>query len=356
MFDILRGGWDPDDSHNPKKPSANKKDDASSGNVNFPKNILNSKKPEDHYEASKKLLSAVKEQGVDSDAKAKALYESTLLVVKTLLEKQENAVSVTSYLNTITELLDGIFNQLVMGDSILNHVYKRAETGYYLPYHISNMVILSLFLGMKLGMNKSKMRELGLAAIFCDMGLNKFKNIVDTPAKLSEEEYALVKTHIDISLEMVNRCEKINGTIKDAIKTHHERVDGSGYPDGLKSDQMSLYAKIIGLVDTYEALSHRRAYREGVNAHRTIKLLLSALKGSFDHEAMKLLINSMSIYPIGTIVELDSGDVARVVGVKPGSPLKPIVMLIQDADGNIITETKIIDLSLGDSPTIINSL
>ncbi|MDD5439608.1 MAG: HD domain-containing protein [Candidatus Omnitrophica bacterium] len=358
MFDMLHGGWNFDEPHKPGGVPPGDGDD-----VSFPKKILQNspsqdegKKQEDHLETSKRLLSAVKKQGVDNEAKAQALYEETLTVVKTILEKIQNKEPINEYFVTISGSLDNLFNQLVMGESILDHVYKKIEPEYYLPHHIVNMIILSLFLGMKLGLNKSKMRELGLAAMFADVGLDKFRDIVEKPAKLSDEEYNLIKTHIDVSLGVIEKCDRIGKYVREAIMTHHERVDGSGYPEGLKAGKISVYAKIIGLVDTYEALSHRRAYREGTNAHKTIKLLLSSLKSAFDHEAMKLLLNSMSIYPIGTIVELGTGEIARVIGVKPGSPLRPIVMVVQDHDGEPPAETKIIDLSQGDAPSIVSSL
>jgi HD-GYP domain-containing protein (c-di-GMP phosphodiesterase class II) len=144
--------------------------------------------------------------------------------------------------------------------------------------------------------------------------------------------------------------------VKEAVQMHHERVNGKGYPRGIQQDSINPYAKIIGLVDTYEAMTNGRPYVEGMNAHKAVKFILSSLKGDFDEEVMKVFIDKMSVYPIGSIVRLDTRELARVVSVQPGSPLRPVVMVIRDANGEPVKERTIIDLSKQEFPSIQDSL
>lgn len=367
MFDMLRGKGEGDRRRKKEKPSGEdftekkEKKPSEAKPLIFPKEILKkSEKPkkrlEDHSLMSKKLISAVKKDGVDNQEAAREIYKNAVEIVKGLLSKIRNNEDLSSFMDEIYTLLDKIFNQLLLGDSLLNDIYEEKEDEYFLPYHIVNILILSLFLGINMGFNKSRLKYLGLASIFCDVGLDTMKEMLAQPRKLTGEEYHMMKTHISKSIQAVEKIDTISNDVKETIMMHHERTNGSGYPRGLKSDEINAYAKIIGLVDTYEAMTHNRSYREGMSAHKTMKLLINTLTDNFDHDAIKLLIDKMSIYPIGSIVRLDTEEVARVVSVKPGSPLRPVVMILKDAFGQSVKERIIIDLSKVDSPSILSPI
>ncbi|MFA4981721.1 MAG: HD domain-containing phosphohydrolase [Candidatus Omnitrophota bacterium] len=317
-------------------------------------NFENKKKDRDYLSMSKKIISAMKNEDTEAKKDMAVLYERIVRAASQLLEKTREKGDMASCMREAYAVFDELFNKLVTGESILEEIYETRE-GYYLPYHIANMIVLASFLGIKMGLNKSRLGQLGQAALFCDIGLDRYKDIISKPDKLDQKELELIKKHVADSIEILDGIPHISKTVKDAIIEHHERTDGSGYPDGLKMDEISDYAKIIGLVDTYDALTNDRPYREGGNAHETIKLLLSSLKGSFDHDTMRSLLNALSLYPIGTLAELDTGEIARVIGVEPGSPLKPIVMVVQDYSGNPAKEKKIINLAVTDSISIVNS-
>ncbi|MDD5174622.1 MAG: HD domain-containing protein [Candidatus Omnitrophica bacterium] len=312
------------------------------------------KTDKDYLSMSKKIISAMKNKDPEAKKDTAVLYERIVRVVSQLLEKTKEKGGAASCMQDAYAVFDELFNKLITGEAILEEIYETRE-GYYLPYHIANMIVLASFLGIKMGLNKSRLGQLGLAALFCDIGLDRYKDIISKRGKLDQEEFKVIRKHVADSIEILDGIPHISKIVKDAITAHHERTDGSGYPDGLKMNEISDYAKIIGLVDTYDALTNDRPYREGGNAHETIKLLLGSLKGSFDHDTMRSLLNALSLYPIGTLVELDTGEVARVIGAEPGSPLKPIVMIVQDYSGNPVKEKKIINLAVTDSISIVNS-
>ena len=367
MFDILKGageGNDADDKKEkaPAKDSFNiQKEKLESLPLNFPKKILKTasqeeKKPEDHSLVSEKLISAVKKHGVDSQEKAGEIYESAVETINALLIKIRIKEDLSAFTDRLYALLDDIFNQLVLGDSILENIYENNEGEYYLPFHIVNVLILSTVLGLNIGFNKSRLSHLGMASIFYDVGMDALREITNQPHKLTEEEFKLIKTHVSKKQEVIEKNEAINEVMEETIRMHHERENGSGYPRGMKSSKINPYAKILGLVDTYEALTHDRPHRKGMNTHKAVKLLITSLKNDFDSDVMKTFINKMSVYPIGSIVKLDTGEVARVVSVQPGSPLRPVVMVLRDAFGEAIKERIIIDLSKQDFPAITDSV
>jgi len=314
------------------------------------------KKSEDYSLMSHKLIQEIKLHGVDNAQKAKEIYSEAAKAVDTLLQKIRLKEDYSADIDKIFSLLDDIFNQLILGDSILENIYNENNAEYYLPYHIVNVLVLSYALALSLGFNKSQINNLGKAVVFYDLGMDDFREIIQLDRRLNEEEYNLVKNHIANSIEIVDKIGALNKEILAAIQMHHERVNGSGYPLGMRLDEINLPAKIIGLVDTYAAMVEARAYRQGMSAHQAIRSLLSSQKDEFDEEVLRVFINKMSVYPIGSIVRLDTQELARVINVFPGSPLRPVVMIIQDANGEPAKETRIIDLSKCDFPSILDSI
>ncbi|MBL7069757.1 MAG: HD domain-containing protein [Candidatus Omnitrophica bacterium] len=324
----------------------------------FPKEILREgaeerkRKQEDHFLTTKKLISIVRKHGVDNQDTAKEIYESSLVTIRELLRKVRHDEDLNTYMGSIYSMLDSIFNQLLLGDNLLKHLYDEGEQEYYLPYHIVNTLILSSYIGIHAGFNKSKLKTLGLASLFCDVGLDTVKEVITQPRHLTDAERHMIMGHIYKSIEVTKKVDSIDNAVKEAIVTHHERINGSGYPRSLKDDDINPYARIIGLVDTYEAMTHIRPHREGMNAHKTMKFIIDIFRNYFDLNIVKLLIEKMSIYPIGSIVKLDTEELARVVGVRQGSPLRPVVMIVKDAFDKPVRERVIIDLSKQESPSI----
>lgn len=331
--------------------------------ISFPKGIIarEAKKEkkaqaEEYSLVSKKLIDAVRMHGVDSVTKAGEIYKNAVEAVKILLQKIRLKEDIELHMDKIYGVLDDIFNQLILGDNILENIYEKRKDEYHLPYHIVNVLLLSSVVGMSMGFNKSRLSHLGLASIFYDIGLDTLREVSGQPRKFTEEEHDLIKSHVSRSMKVVDKISAIDKAVKETIHMHHERTNGKGYPAHLKRDNIDPYAKILGLIDTYEAITNDRPYRERVNAHEAIRYILGDLKDSFDPDVLKIFINKMSIYPIGSIVKLDTQELARVTSVQPGFPLRPVVMIIRDASGKPVTERNIIDLSKQDFPAIQDSI
>lgn len=353
MFDILRGQT-PDDKDSNKGKEAER-------NIPlvYPKvPSQNNKAPscsDDYALVSHKLIDAVKENGVDNSEAARKVYDDAVSVVSGLLSASKSQEDLSAFAESIKAAIDSVYHQLLLGDKILVNIYKPKLSEYYLPYHIVNTLTLSVATGLSMKFNKSRIDDLALAAIFSDTGIEEVKDIVIKSRKLTEEEKCWVEAHLSKSLKFAERVLPLNDNVKEAIQMHHERVNGKGYPRALKQDAIVPYAKIIGLVDTYEAMTHKRNYLEEMSAHKAIRLLISSLRDAFDTHVLRAFINKMSVYPIGSLVILESNEIARVVSVHPGSPLRPIVQIIRDTAGNSLEDGAIIDLSIQDFPAIQDS-
>jgi HD-GYP domain-containing protein (c-di-GMP phosphodiesterase class II) len=372
MFDILRGKV-PNGRTDAKGETAPKQEEVSSAEekeekkpvdlcINFPKSIVAREAAEEKIKAedpalvSKKLIDAIRLHGVDNVKRAEQIYKNAVETVKILLQKIRLKEGLEPHMDRIYGIMDDVFNQLILGDNILENVYESRKGEYYLPYHIVNVLLLSSAVGMNMGFNKSRLSHLGLTSIFYDTGLDTLREVAGQPRKLNEEEHDLIKSHISKSMKVADGVGAINESVKETIQMHHERTNGKGYPGRLKRDNINPYAKIVGLMDTYESVTNDRPYRERINAHNAIRFILGSLKECFDPDVLKVFINKMSIYPIGSIVKLDTQELARVTSVQPGFPLRPVVIIIRDAFGKPVTERIAVDLSKQDFPAIQDSV
>ncbi len=150
--------------------------------------------------------------------------------------------------------------------------------------------------------------------------------------------------HVGHGLEILKECGVLNQDVIDMVAHHHERYDGSGYPNGLTRDEIPPFARIAGIVDTYDALTTKRHYAKAVSPSDAIKLLYEAREEDFQAELVESFIQAIGIYPAGTLVELSSGEVGVVVAEYRTRRLRPKVMLLLDANKNKLATSKLIDL------------
>ncbi len=216
----------------------------------------------------------------------------------------------------------------------------------YLCYHVVNTCLLSIVIGLALRYETVRLAELGSAAFLHDIGIIKYLDLIFKKKILHEEEYAKIKKHPKIGMEILRDSQgEISKDIVDAIAQEHERLDGSGYPAGLKDKQISEYAQIIGLSDLYESMVHKRPYRSKFSSLQTVKLLLNNKK-AFDCRLIKALIEKIGIFPVGVLVRLNTKETGSVVRENPRLPLRPIINVLFDGSNKQLREPKQIDLAV----------
>jgi HD-GYP domain-containing protein (c-di-GMP phosphodiesterase class II) len=214
----------------------------------------------------------------------------------------------------------------------------------YIYQHSVNVCILCLRLAMALNYDQERLKQLGLAALVHDIGLIKYDNLISQPGRFSDDDYTEVKKHPISGKNILKQmAQDLNFEIFDVIHQEHERIDGSGYPYGLKDKEICEYARLIGLVDTYEAMNHERPYRNKLGNLKVIKELLNN-KNKFEPGFMKVLIDIVGIFPVMTLVKLSTKEIATVVSQNQQMPQRPVVKVTHDAHGQKLAQTKIIDL------------
>lgn len=215
--------------------------------------------------------------------------------------------------------------------------------------HVVNVTIISVAVGIGLGFEDRRMNELGVAAFIHDIGTGN-SSLLNKKDYFSEDEFEKVKLHPNEGALALGRIDpKLNQRIVEAVKQEHERADGSGYPEGLVGDEINEYAQIIGLADVYEALMHDRPYRGKYTSIDTIRIILKNKK-LFSAKAIKSLIEAFGIFPVETLVQLNTKEIGIVVKRDPELISRPVVDILIDSYGKETKQPK--RITLADNPVI----
>ena len=216
--------------------------------------------------------------------------------------------------------------------------------------HAANVAIFSLKMAIDMNLSKEDIQDTFVSALFHDIGFGKiikyiqsYEGILDENL-LSEDDLASVRMHSQYGYEGILYEGNRDKRIAEIILQHHEKADGSGYPHQLKEPQQWLPARIISIVDTYEALIHPRPYRDALVPPKGIETILKQKGTAFSSNMIKALINSLSLYPVGQFVKLNNGMVGKVIKTYTENPVRPDVQIYFDSSGNKLESPRILRL------------
>ena len=218
----------------------------------------------------------------------------------------------------------------------------------YTYTHSLNVSVLAISAGKTLGLTETELKDLGLGTMFHDLGKSRIPgHILNKPSKLTDEEFAIMRNHAALSGDIIRDQKlKVDDIVYDIARHHHERIDGSGYPDSLKGQEaISYLVTICGLSDVYDALSSDRVYHKGRSPHEALKFIYSLRGSHFQAEWVDRFVQSVGIYPPGTVVQLNSDQVAVVMEVDSAALNAPLVKIIADSSGLICARPLLVNLA-----------
>lgn len=216
----------------------------------------------------------------------------------------------------------------------------------YTAIHSLNVCILSLAFGRHMGFSREMLNELGLGALLHDLGKIRVPvQVLNKPGKLTNEEFKLMKLHPIYGKEILSTTSGLSPNVVDVAYSHHERMNGTGYPHGLNSDQISLYGRMVAIVDMYDAITSQRVYHHGIHSMDAMKQLYELRRTDLDQKMVEQFIQCLGIYPVGSIVELVCGAVGIVISINRERRLKPMILLVLNEQKVRITPPRIIDLA-----------
>lgn len=260
----------------------------------------------------------------------------------------------------------------------------------YLRMHSHNVSKLAMYLGLHLGMEDAQVETLGLCGLLHDIGMAEIpESIVSKKEPLTETEMRWIREHPTIGSRLLETLHGLERDVPRVVRQHHERIDGSGYPEGRKAERIHRFAKILNLVDGYEAMSAPRVYRGELLPNESMRILARPLiiaqavdlPGSlseedlvrpspsrameqvvlqtpqvYDPALVRAFLLAMGYYPTGSYIRLTSGEIARVVGANGEEVRKPIVKVVLDADGHVPRESLLIDILRDESRQVSHAV
>jgi putative nucleotidyltransferase with HDIG domain len=275
---------------------------------------------------------------------------------KEISEEETNRLAKETYgyaINTIHEIMDSIAqNQTPNVQKAKNVVRSMVDLitrdrqallgltsiknyDQYTYYHSVNVLILALALGSNLPLKKVPLSILGISALLHDIGKIRIPlDIIKKPGPLTSEEWKTVEKHPLEGAEILSSIPGLNKTAMIVAFEHHIGFDLSGYPKISPKRSLHLYSKIVEIADAYDAMTSRTYYRSPETPDNALSIMLQLSGAVFDPLLLKVFINMMGIYPIGTLVRLDTRDIAVVYRTNPNDILRPKVKLLRDVDGN----------------------
>ncbi|MBL8460596.1 MAG: HD-GYP domain-containing protein [Zoogloea sp.] len=249
----------------------------------------------------------------------------------------EIARDVQSNLNPDLERLRGVVSEMVLSvirnpDALL-WLLRLKRTDQYSYDHSLDVAAHVMIFGRALGLGEDSITTLGMAGLLQDIGkLRLPPRLLHKIGALSPREYEIFKTHVDFSLQILSVCPHATPPMLEIIARHHERCDGSGYPAGLKGDDVGLMAEIAGVCDVYCAMTRERPYGAAVSSQNALDSVRGLRGKRFSVSIVDQFVQCIGLYPVGTLVELNSGEVAVVVSQNRIRRLKPRVMILLGPD------------------------
>ena len=296
-------------------------------------------------------------------------YNLLLKKRKTLIEIHKNACDAVEKiyssirrneefdLDRLEEALDDIIGIIEENYNIFLFLYGLDEGKDFLVVHSVNVTFYALLIGMALKYSRKQLKELGIGTLLIDAGMVKVPTYITyKQSNLTDQEFNMIKTHPLHGYKALRQLGNVSEELALVSIQHHEQYDGKGYPRGLKGNQINEYARIAAIADSYEALISNRSYRKRQFFYHAMRNLLSTGINKLDPVIMRVFLSRMSVYPIGSIVELSDKQTALVIGSDPRKPLRPIVKLIFDQQKKRIKDTVIINLLEEASLYIVKAL
>lgn len=248
--------------------------------------------------------------------------------------------------SNIRDIVENILENILSRNDVVVSLTDIRSFDDYTYGHSVNVCVLSLITGNALGLSQKSLTQLGIGAILHDIGkVLTPKEILNKPGNLTEEEFEIIKRHTEEGYNLVRAKKNISNLAASVIYEHHERVNGTGYPRGIRAEEIHLYSKIVGLVDVYDALTADRIYRKGYMPHQAYEMLAGTGNSQFDFEVLSAFLKNIAMYPVGVFVELNSGQVGTVIKTIKGLTHRPVIRVYFEEKNIPVSKPYEVDLS-----------
>ncbi|MDL2327190.1 HD-GYP domain-containing protein [Ruminococcaceae bacterium OttesenSCG-928-A11] len=234
-------------------------------------------------------------------------------------------------LDDVNSMVEKLVGTIMRDRAALVNINDLKSFDDYTYHHSLSVAVLSIGIGQQMGISTRQLNKLGLAAIMHDIGKTAVPiEIIRKPSKLTDSEFALMKYHSKAGSSYLIGSSIGDEWLWGAVLGHHEKLDGTGYPNGLKGEQIPLWSRIISVADVYDALTSHRPYRQPMPATEALEYIMGGVGTAFDYDVVQALVRKVAPYPVGSCVELSDGSYGLVVAVT--HPARPVVEILGRGD------------------------
>lgn len=237
------------------------------------------------------------------------------------------------HIETLSNFLDEIEQELLGNREALYQVFNMFSVDMYTYKHSVDVAILAMLIGKELGYSTKNIKLLGFGGLLHDIGKSQIPvEVLNKQEKLTQEEWQMMQDHAELGYELIKDVISLNGHIKQMVRYHHERNDGSGYPYALKDDELTEFIKIIIVADIFNAIASNRVYRKALTPEKIIEYLHQETIYRLDYEVVNALLRVIHIYPEGAILELSDGRKGIVVESSKTAPTRPLLKNVKTGE------------------------
>ncbi|APW36170.1 phosphodiesterase [Rhodoferax koreense] len=252
------------------------------------------------------------------------------------------AVDTAVALHVVQEITDSVARN---GEALIGLARIKTIDDYTYMHSVA-VCALMVALARRLGLDEAQTRSAGLAGLLHDLGKAAMPlSVLNKPGKLTDEEFTLIKSHPAKGHAMLLASNNTDETALDVCLHHHEKTDGTGYPEGLRGDEISLFARMGAVCDVYDAITSNRPYKSGWDPAESLRKMAGWAEGHFDPKVFQAFVKSLGIYPVGSLVRLGSGRIAVVMEQGSGSLLLPRVKVFFSIKKDERIAPELVDLS-----------
>jgi HD-GYP domain-containing protein (c-di-GMP phosphodiesterase class II) len=249
-------------------------------------------------------------------------------------------------LGTIRGSVSGVVDSVVRNPDACMWLTRLKNKDSYLYGHSVSCSIWAVAVGRQIGLPRHDLKTLAMGSLLFDIGKVKLPaELLTKTGRITPDERKLLNRHVEEGVKILQYVPNVGPDIIEIVKCHHERYDGSGYPRGLKGNQIPILARIVSIVDCYDAMTTERHFAKASSPSIVTRKLYAWRDRLFQAELVEEFIQAVGIYPAGTIVEMSTGEVAIVTAVSKTNRLRPVIAMLLDKDKQPLKEMKLVNLA-----------
>jgi HD-GYP domain-containing protein (c-di-GMP phosphodiesterase class II) len=294
---------------------------------------------ESSEDAAERYLSAIRRESLEADA----VYIELLDFLEELFAGRSDDHGRT--VERLVSLAGRLIDACSRSNTILRKAIRLKKEKDTLTAHSLNTAILAIKIGQIRGFKSERLFSLALCSLLGDIGMARVNpEILSKKSALTPDEFNEITLHVRYSMEILSRDFPEFPFLAPIVGQIHERENGSGYPHGLKGENIHEFAKIIGLCDVYIAMISRKAHRDDFSGYATLQQIISRRGIDFQPHIIKSLIDVISVFPVESLVKLNNGSICRVIDISPMHPTRPKLFILVNSDGEHLKSPKFLDL------------